>query len=424
MGHSLRANLLAMRLAERLDLSMQERRDLYYAALLKDAGSSIHTAAVLGMFDESRTHGWTNDLHAALIAFDTSAPGASWFERARLAARIAHRGKASAARLVELRCERGADIVRQLGLGEGAAETVRTLEEHWDGSGHPRGLRGSAIPVTARVLALAQALEVHASEAGAEAGLAYVRARAGSLLDPTVVSAAEGLEEELERWCAMPTHQLRAEAAASEPGHASLLAGSATMRRVAGVFAEIVDAKSPFTGAHSHRVAELSVDTALALGWHADAVEETRCAALLHDLGKLSVPSSILDKPGVLTPGEWEVMRMHALYTERILEHVQGFEWLAFAAAAHHERLDGRGYCRGLEGDQVPALSRVLAAADVYDALSTARPYRQALDPQEALAIMQRDAGSGFDPEVLEALRGVVERRVDEGRELGGGRAA
>jgi HD-GYP domain-containing protein (c-di-GMP phosphodiesterase class II) len=116
-----------------------------------------------------------------------------------------------------------------------------------------------------------------------------------------------------------------------------------------------------------------------------------------------------LDKPGALEPPEWEIMRMHALYTERILEHVKGFEWLAFASAAHHERLDGSGYCRGLEADQLPELSRVLAVADVYDALSTVRPYRHALTPPEVFAIMDRDDGRGFDSECLEALRCVVD---------------
>src|SRR5262249_48671253 len=160
-----------------------------------------------------------------------------------------------------------------------------------------------------------------------------------------------GLDAPLARWLAMSTRELREEVAAAEPGHAAMLAGTATLHRVAHVFARIVDAKSPYTGAHSQRVAAIAVAVARQLGWSADRIEETRSAALLHDLGKLSVPNSILDKPGALDPHEWEIMRMHALYTERILEHVKGFEWFAFASAAHHERMDGSGYCRGLDGD-------------------------------------------------------------------------
>ncbi len=416
MGHSLRTNLIAMELAARLDLPLQPRRDLYFAALLKDAGCSSNAAAVFEMFGGNEiaakrarmTTDWSNDVRAALYAFEHAAPGASWFERAKRVATLARQGQRAAARLVQLRCDRGAEVVLQLGFGNGAANAVRALEEHWDGHGHPNGLRGEQIPVAARVLGLAQILEVFSAQGGPYAALALVQRRSGKWFDPTVVEACRGFEPLLARWGAMTTRELRDEVSLAEPGHASLLAGGATLRRIAHVFAAIVDAKSPFTGAHSQRVADLSVDIAGTLGWSRDRIEETRSAALLHDIGKLSVPNSILDKPGALDPGEWEVMRMHALYTERILEHVEGFEWLAFASAAHHERLDGSGYCRGLDGDLVPDLSRVLAVADVYDALSAARPYRHALSPPEVFAIMERDGAKGFCGDCLDALKSVT----------------
>jgi HD-GYP domain-containing protein (c-di-GMP phosphodiesterase class II) len=416
MGHSLRSSLIAMELAARLDLPIQMRRDLYYASLLKDAGCSSNASAVFEMFGADDIAAkrarmkidWSNDVRAALYAFEHAAPGASWFERAKRVATLAKMGPRSAAKLVQVRCDRGAEIVMQLGLGHGAAEGVRALEEHWDGDGHPRGLRGEEIPMVARLLGLAQILEVFAAEGGPHAGLALVRRRSGKWFDPTVVEACRGIEPLLGRWSQMSTRELRDEVSLAEPGHASLLAGTATLRRVAHVFAGIVDAKSPFTGAHSHRVADVAVQVTRTLGWSAERVEEARSAALLHDLGKLSVPNSILDKPGKLDAGEWEIMRMHALYTERILEHVKGFEWLAFASAAHHERLDGSGYCRGIEGDMLPELSRVLAVSDVYDALSADRPYRGPLSPQEVYKIMDRDALTGFDPTCYDALKCVT----------------
>jgi HD-GYP domain-containing protein (c-di-GMP phosphodiesterase class II) len=416
MGHSLRANLISMELANRLDLPLQTRRDLYYAALLKDAGCSSNASAVFEMFGGNEIEAkrarmvtdWSNDVRAALYAFEHAAPGASWFERAKRVATLAKMGPRSAARLVQVRCDRGAEIVLQLGLGSGAAAGVRALEEHWDGHGHPKGLKGEQIPLVARVLGLAQILEVFSAEGGPHAGLALVRRRSGKWFEPTIVEACRGLEPMLARWGAMTTHELRDEVSQAEPGHAALLAGTATLRRVAYVFSGIVDAKSPYTGAHSQRVAEISVAIATHMGWSHERIEETRSAALLHDLGKLSVPNSILDKPGMLAPGEWEIMRMHALYTERILEHVQGFEWLAFASAAHHERMDGTGYCRGIEGDMLPELSRVLAVADVYDALSAERPYRGALSPPEVYSIMDRDGAKGFCPECYDALKCVT----------------
>jgi len=412
MGHSLRTCLISMELAERLDLPLQVRRDLYYAAILKDAGCSSNAAAVYEMFGTDdiaakrarmRTD-WSSDLKAAMFALEHAAPGASWFERAKRVASLARLGPRSAARLVQVRCDRGADVVLQLGFGRGAADAVRSLDEHWDGHGHPNGLKGEQIPVAARVLGLAQVLEVFATGTGPISGLTLVRRRGGRWFDPTIVSACDGLEPLLDRWAKRSTHELRADVSAAEPGHAALLAGGTTLRRLGVVFADIVDAKSPYTGAHSLRVAEVAAGVARTLGWSRELVEETHTAALLHDLGKLSVPNSILDKPGALDPAEWEIMRMHALYTERILEHVQGFEWFAFASAAHHERMDGSGYCRGIGAAQLPELSRVLAVADVYDALSTPRPYRHALEPAEVFALMGRDGGHGFCELCLDAL--------------------
>lgn len=413
MGHSLRSCLISLELAARLDLPLQVRRDLYFAAILKDAGCSSNASALYGMFggdeiaakrDRMRAD-WSSNLRAAMFALEHAAPGDSWFERAKRVASLARLGPKAAAKLVQVRCERGAEVVTELGFGRGAADAVRALDEHWDGHGHPHGLKGEQIPVAARVLGLAQILEVFAAENGPAAAVALVRRRSGRWFDPMVAEACRGLEPKLERWATRSTHDLRGEVSAAEPGHAALLAGRSTLHRLGRVFADIVDAKSPYTGAHSQRVAELAVSVARMLGWKRELVEEVRSAALLHDLGKLSVPNRILDKPGALDPHEWEIMRMHALYTERILEHVQGYEWFAFASAAHHERMDGSGYCRGIGADELPELSRVLAVADVYDALSAPRPYRHALEPAEAFAIMERNGGREFSGECLEALR-------------------
>ena len=239
MGHSLRTDLIALELAARLDLPLQTRRDLHYGALLKDAGCSSNASAVCELFGgddiaAKRAHmatGWSDDPRVALYAFEQSAPGASWFERAKRVANLARLGPGAAARLVQLRCDRGADIVRQLGLGAGTADAVRSLDEHWDGHGHPRGLKGEQIPVTARVLGLAQILEVFSAEGGAEAGVALVRRRSGKWFDPTLVEGCRGLEPLLARWGAMTTRELGAEVSRAEPGHAAVLAGTATLDR-------------------------------------------------------------------------------------------------------------------------------------------------------------------------------------------------
>ena len=416
MGHALRSCLIALEIAGRVGLPLQLQRDLYYAALLKDVGCSSNASMVFALFggDDRQAKGarmqvdWSNYFRAAFFAMSHAAPGASLIERARRVAGLARRGSKEATKLVQVRCERGAEIVQALGLGPGAAAGVQHLDEHWDGRGEPRGLRGEEIPIVARILTLAQTLEVFAMRGGARQGLQVVRERAGRWFDPLVVAACDGLERPLAMWCALETRELTRLVTEAEPGAAALLGGPRAIDRIAHVFAEVVDAKSPFTGAHSQRTTQLAVGTALQLGWSEADVNEVRRAALLHDLGKLTVPNMILDKPGPLTPSEWEVMRLHSYYTERILEHVQGFEWLAFASAAHHERLDGSGYCRGLHGEQVPALSRVLAVADVYDALSTRRPYRPALSSEQTLTIMERDRGVGLCGVCLDGLIGAL----------------
>ena len=155
------------------------------------------------------------------------------------------------------------------------------------------------------------------------------------------------------------------------------------------------------------------------MGLPAGEIVDLQRAALLHDLGKLSVPNSVLDKPGPLTPAEWETMRLHPYYTQRILDRVRAFQSLAFVASSHHERLDGRGYFRGLRGPQVPFGARILAVADVYEALTSERPYRPALAPEVALATMDRDRGTSLAADCLEALEYVVQQGEDREAEAG-----
>ncbi len=177
---------------------------------------------------------------------------------------------------------------------------------------------------------------------------------------------------------------------------------------MAEAFATVVDAKSPFTGRHSARVAEISVGVGGTLGIGGARLRDLRRAALLHDLGKLGVSNLILDKPGKLDETEWQAMRRHPELTVRILSRVDVLKPLALDAGAHHERLDGRGYHLGLTGEQLGWMPRILAVADVYEALTAQRPYRGPLTPDEVLALMRRDAGTAFCPEAFAALEASV----------------
>jgi putative nucleotidyltransferase with HDIG domain len=179
---------------------------------------------------------------------------------------------------------------------------------------------------------------------------------------------------------------------------------------VAAAFARIVDAKSPYTSGHSERVALFTDMIARELGLPSDRRRWIKRAALLHDIGKLGVTNAILDKPGGLDDEEWRAMRQHAAHSETILARIAAFQDLARVAGAHHERLDGKGYPRGIRGDEIALETRIITAADIFDALTADRPYRAAMPASKALAIMQEEAGRATDPVCIEALRSALGR--------------
>jgi len=412
MGHSLRSCLIGMAIGERAGLTLSEQRDLYYALILKDAGCSSNSALLFRLFggDERNVKhdfarvDWSNYLRAARTAMAHAEPGAPWFTRMRRVVRLARAGRGAAEELIETRAQRGGDIIEKLGFGLRAANAVRSLDEHWDGGGAPRGISGSEIPLLARVACLAQTVEPFLVTEGPRAALEVARQRCGRWFDPCLVQAFEDLEPRLAGWIGMGEADLREAVRSGEPGGAALLAGPGTVDRIANGFAEIIDAKSPFTSSHSHRMTSVALRIGARMGLDSSELVALERAALLHDVGKLSVPNSILDKPGPLTSDEWDVVRLHPYYTQRILSHIRGFETLARVAAAHHERIDGRGYYLGLKGDEISLESRILAAADVFDALTASRPYRPALPEEVALRMMERDRGQGLCADCLDAL--------------------
>ena len=186
------------------------------------------------------------------------------------------------------------------------------------------------------------------------------------------------------------------------------MADEARLDDVAEAFAKVIDAKSPWTYRHSNGVADIASVVGERLGLGVPARRELRRAALLHDLGKLGVSNLILDKPAKLTETEWAAMRRHPAHTLEILTRVGCFRHLAAAAAAHHERLDGRGYHLGLEAGSIALEARILCAADICDALRASRPYRAGLPVERVLEIMGREAGHGLDLDVYRTLRDVL----------------
>jgi putative nucleotidyltransferase with HDIG domain len=232
--------------------------------------------------------------------------------------------------------------------------------------------------------------------------------RTGSWFDPGLVEAFTRAQGRWGFWEGLASPDLAMSVLGQAPVQTARPVDDDFLDDIATAFAEVVDSKSPYTSGHSSRVAELTDMIAAELGFTAARRRWLRRAALLHDIGKLGVSSRILDKPGKLDADEWQAMKDHAALTEKVLSRISAFDELAVVAGAHHERLDGKGYPRGLRGDQISMETRVLTTADIFDALTAKRPYREALPEGKALEIMAGDVGTAVDPTCFAALRAVL----------------
>jgi HD-GYP domain-containing protein (c-di-GMP phosphodiesterase class II) len=180
-------------------------------------------------------------------------------------------------------------------------------------------------------------------------------------------------------------------------------------RGTALVLAEVVDADDAYTGRHTRDVVELSVTVADRLGLDAGRRRNVEFGALLHDVGKVAIPKEIINKPGPLNDAEWEIMRTHTIEGQRMLDRVGGvMRAVGAIVRGSHERFDGGGYPDGLAGDAIPLEARIISACDAYNAMTTTRPYRRAMDPASAAAELTRCSGSQFDPVVVAALLAVI----------------
>jgi len=172
-----------------------------------------------------------------------------------------------------------------------------------------------------------------------------------------------------------------------------------------------IDNKDRYTKAHSESIAEFAVMLAQELGHSEEVLKTLRIAGLLHDVGKICIPDRILKKPGPLTDAEYEVVKHHVAMAESLLIDLPNIEEIRAAALHHHERFDGAGYVKGLKGEEIPLLGRIMAVADAFSAMVLDRPYRKALTVNEALDELRRVAGTQLDPELVQAFIRAVERQ-------------
>ncbi|KIF83887.1 metal-dependent phosphohydrolase [Noviherbaspirillum autotrophicum] len=411
-GHCVRCCWIGMHIGRSAGLSEEQLWELYYTLLLKDLGCSSNAARICELY-------LTDDLHfkrdfktvgdslPQVLSFVLTHTGlkAGLAERFRSVLTILRDGSEIAHDLIATRCQRGAEIARLLRFPDGVARGIYSLDEHFNGKGKPEGLAGEAIPVYARIALLAQVIDVFHTAGGRQAALDEVRARAGRWFDPRLVQSFEEVAQAESFWRMLASEEVDRAVQALEPAGHEVPLDDDYLDDIAAAFGQVVDSKSPYTSGHSARVALYADMIAETLGLSCERRRWLRRGALLHDVRKLGVSNSVLDKAGKLDREEWNAVKLHATYTETILSRISAFSELARVAGAHHERLDGGGYPRGLTAEEIGIETRIITTADIFDAITAARPYRGAIPIPQTLEMMAQTVGTALDPACFDALK-------------------
>ena len=416
-GHCVRCCWIGIHIGRAIGLSEEELGELYYTLLLKDLGCSSNAARIcqLYMTDDLTFKRDAKNIDGSLpqaLRFVLSHTGLQEGLAGRIRALVNAFMTAGTApkELVETRCHRGAEIARTMRFSETVAQGIQNLDEHWDGGGLPEGVRGGDIPVFARIALLSQVVDVFHTGVGIEAACREVQNRSGTWFEPALAEAFARVSEDPNFWVTLRSPELPSAIQTLEPAQVVKTVDEDYLDDVAAAFAKVIDSKSPYTSGHSERVTLFTDLIAEEMGLPDEKRRWLKRAALLHDIGKLGVSNSVLDKPGKLDADEWAAMKLHSLYSEQILSRIAAFSDLATVAGAHHERLDGKGYPHGLSGDQIVKETRIITVADIFDALTAERPYRAAMPVSKAFEIMAGDVGTAIDGECLAALRRAMAR--------------
>lgn len=411
LDHIVRSCAIAWLLGGRIGLDDDARAATFWVSLLMISGCSAVSFELSRLFgDDIDIRGGGYELGPSFIeqaryVFGRAGADAGVVRKTRVRAQLLATRLRPFLDTLVAHCSINVRLAEQLGLGEEVGRALSVSFAQWNGKGIPEGIAGTAIPVSVRIGALADLVEVGSRERGIEGAIDVANLWKGVLLDPELVDAWARLAPEILRAVeGVAARDVVVGASPDRPLTASEL--DAALELVA----DYADLKSPWFTGHSRAVADRTEAAARALGLPDAEVQRGRRAALLHDLGRTSVPNSIWDKPGGLTSDEWERVRLYAHFTDRIVRRSGGLAILAPIAASASERFDGAGYPRAIAGETIPVLGRVLGAADRYQALREDRPHRPRNDDRAAGALLRGMGRDGeIDPEVVDAVLGTLE---------------
>jgi HD-GYP domain-containing protein (c-di-GMP phosphodiesterase class II) len=421
MEHILRQCVIALRLSESLGLDDQQRSHTYYTALLVNVGCHTDAHEQAKWFgDDIRLKSGKYDhelggLRSAAATFRFLGSGNPPLQRARTIVDFALAGHRDLDHMIEGHAMLARGLARDLALPEGVQTAVGAAYEQWDGKGWPGELSGEDVPIASRVSQLSEFMEVAHRFGGVDAATDLARSRSGGQFDPDLVSLlCDHASLILDDVSGDPTWQ---SVIRSEPA-LTITLNDGEFDNALRAVANFVDLKSPYLLGHSNAVADLAGRAGRSLDMADPDVRTLERASLVIGFGRLGVSNSIWDKAGPVGPGEWERIRMQPYLTERMTKQSDALAPLGALAVQHRERLDGSGYPRGLVGGAISFPARVLAAADVYQAMLEPRPHRNAATPEDARATLQEEVRAGrLDGDAASAVLTAAGHRVGRRRQ-------
>lgn len=414
-GHTVRSCVIGMHLGASAGLDDSQLAELYHALLLKDLGCTANAARIAALFgaDDQRLKArlrlvnWDDRRRLAREAWRLTKRGAPFVSRLGAFVSIARQDRLLRS-LIAVRAERGAEIAERLGFPSGTVDGIRSLDEHWDGRGHPTGMQGEAIPIVARVMSIAQTTEMFLVRDGTTPATTMLRERRGRWFDPTLADHAIALLRDDQFCDALLRPEVEQHVLSLMPSAHAHTVDDDGLDLIAQAFAEVVDAKSPYTVGNSARVAHCARAVGVRLGFDAGTQRQLYRAGLLRDLGMLGVSSHIVEKAGPLTFTERAEIEQHPLHTWEVLRRAPGLSTFALLASEHHEKLDGTGYPWRRTEEELEAPARVLVVSDVFVAAMGNRAFREGLTAMDALSILDAQRGLRLDADIVDALAACV----------------